>query len=235
MVDEAIEMILALWTGEPPYHLEGRFWQIHLEKNVDAETRIGFIHKPLQKPHPPIAVPGMSRNSPSMKMAGRRGFQPFGHCLVPGNVLADLWKNYEEGAAEAGRAADRHDFKIARSIFLAETTAEAVRRARTNSLGQNYQYIGRLFDKGLGRRIYKRDLAMSDADANLDYLFTEQIIAGDVTAVLNRLLALREETGHFGTLVMMSYDWDDKPSWIRSLELFAQELMPALNKAVGAG
>ena len=75
---------------------------------------------------------------------------------------------------------------------------------------------------------------MSDADCNLDFLMTEQIIAGDVDEVLRRLLLMREETGHFGTLVLMSYDWDDKESWIRSLELFAKELMPALNKAVGA-
>ena len=32
----------------------------------------------------------------------------------------------------------------------------------------------------------------------------------------------------------MSYDWDDKQSWLHSMELFANELMPALNKAVGA-
>ena len=41
-----------------------------------------------------------------------------------------------------------------------------------------------------------------------------------------------EETGPFGTLVLMSYDWDDKASWLHSMELFAHELMPALNKAV---
>ena len=80
--------------------------------------------------------------------------------------------------------------------------------------------------------MYKRDLAMNDADCNLDYLMTEQIIAGDVETVLARLLALVEETGRFGTLVLMSYDWDDKPSWIRSMELFSRELMPRLNKAV---
>ena len=51
---------------------------------------------------------------------------------------------------------------------------------------------------------------MSDADCNLDYLMDEQIIAGDVDEVLRRLLALIEETGTFGTLVLMSYDWDDK-------------------------
>ncbi len=232
MVDEAIDMILKLWSSEPPYEIAGRFWNISLKKNVDTETGIGYIHKPLQRPHPPIAVPGMSRNSPSMRTAGRRGYQPFGHCLVTGNVLADFWKTYEEGAQEAGRVPQRSDFKIARSIFLADSTQEARRLARANSLGQNYEYIGRLFDKGLGRRIYKRDLAMSDADCNMDFLMGEQIIAGSPEEVLRRLLLLMEETGPFGTLVLMSYDWDDKASWLRSMELFARELMPALNKAV---
>jgi alkanesulfonate monooxygenase SsuD/methylene tetrahydromethanopterin reductase-like flavin-dependent oxidoreductase (luciferase family) len=197
---------------------------------VDTETGIGYIPKPYQKPHPPIAVPGMSRNSPSIATAARRGFQPFGHCLVPGNVLADNWKTYQEAALQAGRRPDRSDWKVARSIFLADTTREAKRRARTNSLGKCFEYIGHLFDKGLGRKIYKRDLAMSDADCNLDYLMTEQIIAGDVGEVLGRLRTLMEETGPFGTLVLMGYDWDDKQSWLRSMELFSKELMPALNK-----
>ena len=111
-------------------------------------------------------------------------------------------------------------------------TAEAEQLARTNSLGRNYEYIGRLFDKGLGRKIYKRDLEMPDSECDLDFLMTEQIIAGDVDTVLQRLLALIEEVGEFGTLVLMSYDWDDKESWLHSMDLFANELMPALNKAV---
>ena len=235
MVDEAADMILKLWSSEPPYEIEGKFWKIRLKANVDEETGIGYIHKPLQKPHPPIAVPGTSPNSPSMRIAGQRGFQPFGHCLVTGNVLADFWKTYEAAALEAGRQPRRADWKVARSIFLADSTAEARRRARSNSLGKNFEYIGRLFDKGLGRKIYKRDLAMSDADCNLDYLMTEQIIAGDVDEVLRRLLELIEETGPFGTLVLMGYDWDDKSSWLHSMELFSKELMPALNQAVAGG
>ena len=75
---------------------------------------------------------------------------------------------------------------------------------------------------------------MPDLETNLDFLMTEQIIAGDVDEVLRRLMMLIEETGPFGTLVLMSYDWDDKQSWLRSMELFANELMPALNKAIGA-
>ncbi|MFN0054622.1 MAG: LLM class flavin-dependent oxidoreductase [Planctomycetales bacterium] len=233
MVQESLDMILKLWSSDPPYELPGKFWNISLKKTVDEETGIGYIPKPFQRPHPPISLPGMSRGSPTMKLAGARGYQPFAHCLVTGNVVADLWKNYAEGAHAASREPRREDFKVARSIFLADTTAEAERRVRSNSLGANYQYIGRLFDKGLGRKMYKRDLNMNDADCHLDYLMTEQIIAGDVPTVLQRLLGLVEETGRFGTLVLMSYDWDDKPSWVRSMELFARELLPALNKALG--
>ena len=232
MVDEAIDAVLKLWTTDPPYHIDGKYWKIHLEKTVDTETGIGYVPKPYQKPHPPIAIPGMSRNSPSMKMAGQRGYQPFGHCLVPGNVLANSWDTYKAAALEAGRQPDRSDWKVARSIFLADTTKEAQKRARTNSLGHCFEYIGRLFDKGLGRKMYKRDLAMNDADCNIDYLMTEQIIAGDVDEVLRRLLLLIEETGPFGNLILMSYDWDDKASWLRSMELFSKELMPALNAAL---
>ncbi len=232
MTFEAIDAILNLWTSDPPYEHNGKHWQFQLKENVDEETLIGYVYKPLQQPYPPISMPGMSRNSYSLQVAGARGYQPFSHCLIPGNVVADGWQTYEHSALEAGRQPDRADWIIARSIFLADTTQEAVKRARSNSLGRNYEYIGRLFDKGLGRRIYKRDLDMSDADCQLDYLMTEQIIAGDVDEVLKRLLALIEETGTFGNLVLMSYDWDDKQSWLHSMELFANELMPALNKAV---
>ena len=46
---------------------------------------------------------------------------------------------------------------------------------------------------------------------------------------------MREEGGHFGTLVLMAFDRDDKEGTLRGLELFAEELMPALNKAVVQG
>jgi alkanesulfonate monooxygenase SsuD/methylene tetrahydromethanopterin reductase-like flavin-dependent oxidoreductase (luciferase family) len=235
MTEEAMDIILRLWASEPPYEIEGKYWTVRLQKSVDEETGVGYVHKPLQKPHPPIAMPAMSRNSATMKLAGQRGFRPFGHCLVTGNVLADLWMTYEQAALEAGRRPDRADWKVARAIFLDYSTPEARRKARSNSLGRNFAYIGRLLDKGPGRKIYKRDPSMSEADCNLDYLMGEQIIADSPEEVLRRLLLLIEETGPFGTLVLMSYDWDDKRSWLHSMELFARELMPRLNRAVCGG
>lgn len=232
MTFEALDVILNLWQSEPPYEHNGEFWQFSLKEHVDEITQIGYIHKPLQQPHPPIAMPGLSRNSYSLKVAGQRGYAPFSAALVAGNVLADNWSTYATAAAEAGRKADRSDWKISRAIFLADTTDEAIKLARNNSVGQNYEYIAGLLDKGLGRGVLKRDLEMSDADCNMDFWLSEQIIAGDVDEVLRRLLLLIDEAGPFGTLILMGFDWDDKEAWLHSLDLFANELMPALNQAV---
>ena len=56
--------------------------------------------------------------------------------------------------------------------------------------------------------------------------------AARTSVVAPGLPITRPKTGTFGTLVLMSYDWDDKDAWIRNLELYQNELMPALNKAV---
>lgn len=233
MVEESWQMMTQLWATDPPYHLDGKYWNIHLDEHVDEETLIGYIHKPYQKPHPPVWTAGTSRNSPSMKFAGRNGFRPIAHCMAAANVVADNWNTYAEAAEQSGRTPDRADFSIARTIFLADSTKEAQQRARTNSLGGMYEYVSVIFDKGPGRKLLKRDLDMPDSDCNLDYLMTEQIIAGDVDEVLRRLMVMREETGDFGTLILLSFDWDDKKSWLHSMELFAHELMPALNREVG--
>ena len=235
MVAESADMILKLWSSEGPIDLEGEFWNIKMEEHIDLEVGLGIVHKPYQQPHPPIAMPITSMNSGTARAAGQRGFQPFAHSLITTNVVANIWETYEAASYEAGRIPDRSDFKIARAVFLADSTAEAQSIARTNSLAAGFNYIGDLLDRGGGGRgMMKRDQAMADADCDIDYWMSDQIIAGDVDYALERLLAMVEETGEFGTLVTMAYDWDDKESWVHSLDLFANELMPALNRAVGS-
>ncbi len=232
MALEAIDVILKLWSSDPPYEHNGKYWQISLKEHVSEVTQIGFIHKPFQQPHPPILMPGVSRNSHSLRVAGQHGFYPFSAALAAGNVLADNWATYENAAVEAGNKPDRANWRVARQIFLADTRKEAVERVRTNMVSRNFEYLASLMDAGPGRGFLKRDMDMPDSECNLDYWMTEQIIAGDVDEALRRLLQVMEESGPFGTLVMMGFDWDDKASWLRHLDLFANELIPALNKAV---
>ena len=53
---------------------------------------------------------------------------------------------------------------------------------------------------------------------------------GSVDTVLEKLVALREEVGHFGTLTITAHEWDDPVFCQRSMRLLATDVMPALSK-----
>jgi probable F420-dependent oxidoreductase len=61
VTDEAIDVLLALWTQDSP-RFQGRFYSFD---GIEAQPR------PVQRPHPPIIVGGMSR--PAARRAARRG------------------------------------------------------------------------------------------------------------------------------------------------------------------
>jgi alkanesulfonate monooxygenase SsuD/methylene tetrahydromethanopterin reductase-like flavin-dependent oxidoreductase (luciferase family) len=227
-VGEAIDHILRIWAGDPPYELDGQFWKVRLKERLDPEMGLGPLHKPLQRPHPPIAVPSISRKSAGLQKAGARGFSLFSHHMISAEVLVEQWRSYREGAAAAGRQATAADWRVGRNVFLADTTAEARRLARGNSLGWCIQYILELTRRGPGVGMWKRNPDQPDAECNLDYFLDEVLVVGDPAEVSRRLLALRERVGDFGTLVLVAHDWDDKGRWLRSLELFAREVVPAL-------
>ncbi len=228
-VVESIDMILKIWTSDPPYDLPGHFWNVSLRDNLDAEMGLGTLLKPLQAPHPPIHVPCINRDSIGLEKAAGRGFLPISHHMVSEETLKNHWQVYRRGAEAAGREADPLQWNVSRNIFVAETTEEARRIARSNSLGKCLEYILELTRRGPGLDMWKRNSDMADADCNLDYFLEEVVIAGDPAEVTRQILELRENIGTFGTLVHVAHDWDDRAQWLQSLQLFANEVMPALN------
>ena len=152
------------------------------------------------------------------------------------DALQEQWKTYSAAAVSAGRSAEPSDWAVARNIFVGDTTSEAQRLARANSSGQCIQYILDLTNATApnGIAMWKRDQEQADADCNLDHFMNDVVIAGDPDHVAGESLKLREEIGPFGSLVLTAHDWDDRERWIRSLELFTQEVWPAFNRAIGA-
>ena len=71
VTDEAIDVLRELWTAERPRH-RGRF---HRFEGIDAHPR------PVQRPHPPIVVGGMSRAA--ARRAARRGNGWYGFLTDP--------------------------------------------------------------------------------------------------------------------------------------------------------
>jgi alkanesulfonate monooxygenase SsuD/methylene tetrahydromethanopterin reductase-like flavin-dependent oxidoreductase (luciferase family) len=235
-VAESIDMILRLWTGEVPVDIEGRFWNVKMKEKLNPRFGVGHLHRPYQRPHPPIFVPSISRTSVGLKKAAERGFRFISHHMIHAGALRDQWKAYSEAASAAGRIAGPADWAVARNVFVADSTAEARRLARGNSLGSCIRYILDLTaaTAPTGIAMWKRDDRQADSDCTLDYFMDEVIIAGDPGEVTRRLLELREQVGPFGTLILTAHDWDDRDRWARSLELFAREVVPAFNEAIRA-
>lgn len=231
-VSEAIDMILHIWKGSVPIELQGRFWRVTMKDQLHPEFGVGHLHHPLQQPHPPIYVPSISRSSPGLVKAAERGFRFISHHMLHADVLKDQWRTYAQAADRAGRQATPGDWAVARNIFVADTTAEAKRMVRINSLGGCIRYILDLTKATApaGVSIWKRDPQQSDADCSLDYFLQDVVIAGDPEEVTRQLLRLRQDVGPFGSLVLTAHDWDDRDRWIHSLELFAREVVPALNR-----
>ena len=235
-VTESIDMIMRLWQGDLPVDMEGQFWNVRMKDNLHPEFGVGYLHKPFQLPHPPIHVPSISYKSVGLQKAAERGFRFISHHMLHTNVLEGQWQTYSEAAAAAGRTADPSDWSVARNVFVADSTEDSRRLARNNSLGSCIQYILDLTEAVApdGITAWKRDEQQADSDCTIDYFMDDVIIAGDPDHVTGQLLQLREEIGPFGTLVLTAHDWDDRDQWIHSLELFAREVVPKFNRAIGA-
>ncbi|MFN9972207.1 MAG: LLM class flavin-dependent oxidoreductase, partial [Phycisphaerae bacterium] len=74
MMMEAIDQILELGGTEPPYHIKGQHWTIDMKEWTHHDIMLGYVPKPLQQPHPPLAVSAMSPHSSSLKYAGSRNY-----------------------------------------------------------------------------------------------------------------------------------------------------------------
>ena len=67
---------------------------------------------------------------------------------------------------------------------------------------------------------------------SIDRALDDRVICGGVDQVVEEILAFREVTGEFGTLVYAGHDWVDPELSRRSMELMATKVMPRVNAAI---
>ena len=129
MFVECIDQILAIWAGDAPYDIEGRFWNISTRRTLLREAGQGVFLKPYQKPHPPIVITVVVPNSRGLAAAAARGWQPISANFIHPHWVATHWPTYREGCERGGHAIRGEDWRVARSIFVADDEATARRYA----------------------------------------------------------------------------------------------------------
>jgi alkanesulfonate monooxygenase SsuD/methylene tetrahydromethanopterin reductase-like flavin-dependent oxidoreductase (luciferase family) len=232
---ECLEHILAIWTGEAPYDLEGEHWSISTRRTMIPEIGQGVIVRPFQKPHPPIAVTVVEPSSASAAEAARRGWD-----IISANFLLPRWvrTHWETYAGADGAArADPATWRVAKTVLVADDD----RTAREYGFGPQspyrhyYAQLGFKLVRAGRANLFKADPSLPDSVVTPDALVDQLVIAGTPNQVVEELLAFRDEVGDFGTLLYCGLDWVDGRIARRSLELMAEVVMPAVNAAIAGG
>jgi alkanesulfonate monooxygenase SsuD/methylene tetrahydromethanopterin reductase-like flavin-dependent oxidoreductase (luciferase family) len=234
MFVEAIDHILAIWAGAPPYDLKGRFWDVSTARTLIPELGQGTIARPYQQPHPPIVVTAVAPFSKGVTQAAARGWDPISANFLQPQWVRTHWPNYAQGCARAGRPAEPKNWRVAKSIFVADDAAVAKRYA-TDPSGPYYFYYKSLFAKlkAAGRaNLFKTRQDQPDDALDLDEIVEQLVIYGTPDRVAEQILAFREQVGAFGTLLYAGHDWMDRKLARRSMELMGGEVMPAVNQAI---
>lgn len=185
--------------------------------------------RPYQRPHPPIGVAGVSAKSDTLVLAGERGYLPMSINFVPSRILRTHWEGVEEGARRTGRAADRAAWRVSRDVYVAETTAQARREALAGTLARDWTgYFLPLLKKVNLLSLTKVDPDMPDSEVTVEYLADQVWIVGDPDEVTRKLQRLQQDTGGFGTLLVIAHEWEPQAAWTRSLTLLEEEVLPRL-------
>jgi alkanesulfonate monooxygenase SsuD/methylene tetrahydromethanopterin reductase-like flavin-dependent oxidoreductase (luciferase family) len=236
MFVEAINMVLKIWDSEPPYDIEGQFWNISVGKTMIPDIGQGFIMKPYQKPYPPIVGTAVAPFSQGVTEMAKRGWGPISANFLMPEWVKTHWPKYVEGREAVGAVAHPSEWRVAKSIFVADDEATAKRYALQEG-GPYHFYFKQLVRKlvtGGGRsNLFKTDQNMPDSELTPDYVTNRLVLAGTVNSVVDQILAFREHVGDFGNLVYACHDWMDPALGKRSMELFATEVMPRVNAAIG--
>jgi limonene 1,2-monooxygenase len=212
MMEEALEAILALLEGDEPVNRQTAWFTLR-----DARLQL----RPYTHPRFEVAV--AAQVSPAgPRAAGRFGLSllSIGATTAGGfDVLGSHWTTMEERAAEFGTTVDRRRWRLVGPMHLAATEAQA-RQEVAFGLAQWVDYF---------ERVAALPLAPNTLDPNtmVDALMeTGFAVVGTPEMAVAQIERLAEQSGGFGTYLLMAHEWADPQATLRSYELFAREVMP---------
>ena len=235
---DCIDVITEIWKRDPPYDIDlpGNQFKVTTRTQSRFEIGRGHLYKPYQKPRPEIVGTVVAPFSKGVIEMGAKDFHPLSANFLLAKWLPSHWQNYTEGKRRVGQVPDPNDWRIARTIFVADDDKTA-RRYAIEDAASPYRFYWKMMHTKMkmgGREgVFKTHREQPDSEITEDYVLGNLVIHGTPDKVADEILKLREETGEFGELVYAGMDWVDPALTKRSMELMATEVMPRVNAAIG--
>ncbi len=211
-MEESLEAILALLDGSELVTRETDWFTLR-----DARLQL----RPYTHPRFEVAV--AAQVSPAgPRAAGRFGLSllSIGATTAGGfDILGSHWVTMEERAAEFGTTVDRSRWRLVGPMHIAETEEQA-RRDVAFGLAEWVDYFERVAALPLAP-------ATLDPDKLVDALMeTGFAVVGTPEMAVAQIKRLVEQSGGFGTFLLMAHEWADREATLHSYELFAREVIP---------
>ena len=216
---ETISMVQGLWTT-PNYSCAGRYYTIQ---------QANLVPPPAQQPHPPVYI-AATRTLTTLEYAVSTG-----HPLICGVVLdhadaLDLCQRFVQMSAAAGHHIPMSRIPFFRYLHVAET-AEQARQAAEPALAWTMDMTDwrRTFAAGseVHQQLADYRRTRTQLPPNYDYLTANRAIIGNPEQCIAQIRQFQQAgIEYFGC----NFDFGGMPQdqVLRSMELFAKEVMPAL-------
>ena len=218
MMEESLEAILELFTSEEPVTRETDWFTIR-----DGRLQM----RPYSHPHPEVAVAAMITPS-GPRLAGRLGVSLLSLSMSAAEGFAAIgqaWGVVSEMAAKAGQPEpDRSSWRILGNLHIAETRDQAIEDC-TYGLQDFADYFGGgagfvpLANKVEGEEDTPQGFVRRYADAG-------GVVIGTPDDAIEYIQGLLDQSGGFGTFLMLGHDWASPAATMQSYRLFAEKVIP---------
>ena len=219
MMEESLEVILALLRSDEPVTRETDWFTVR-----DARLQM----RPYSSPHFEVAVAAMV--SPSgPRLAGKHDVSLLSLSMSIASegfaAVGKAWGVVEEQAAKhGGPPPDRSSWRVLGNMHIAETRDQAIEEC-TYGLRDFANYFG----GGAGFVPLANSV---DGGPKTEREFVESYAAGGGVVIgtpddaIDYIQGLLDQSGGFGTFLMLGHDWADRAATLRSYELIAREVIP---------
>jgi limonene 1,2-monooxygenase len=211
MMEEALEALLALLRGTEPVTRKTDWFELR-----DARLQLRPYRGDLE-----VAVAAMV--SPSGPRAAGRfgcGLLSLGATQAAGfDALGYHWGVMEQRAAEHGTTADRGAWRLVGPMHLAETREQAARDVAFG-LADWVAYF---------QKVAALPIApdTTDPDQLVEAVNSQGLgVIGTPDDAVAQIERLTDQSGGFGTYLLMAHEWADTAATLRSYELFARYVAP---------
>ena len=227
---EAHDLIIKAWTTPGPFRWEGKHYQYRV---------VNPWILPLQKPHPPIWVPGIM-SPETIQWAARMGY-PYIAQNTSMEGTPEIWKLYNDTAAEAGRTTSNQNFGYLQRICVADTDEKAYEEGK-----HLYWQLGRTFGRapahwfappgyvtrGAARsRLASREATLTDIGYEQAQEIN-QIITGNPDTVIEKLKNMVDVVDPAWLILWPREGPMSHANAVRGMELLGNEVIPAIKDYV---